>query len=85
LSPQAVSDIKRIGRWLGLPDEEWRELSGHSARVGSTQDLFEANMDLPAIMQQGRWKDARMPARYGERLLASRGAMRQLAKRQRRA
>jgi len=85
LSPQAVSDIKRIGRWLGLPDEEWRELSGHSARVGSTQDLFEANMDLPAIMQQGRWKDARMPARYGERLLASRGAMRQLAKRQGRA
>ena len=38
-----------------------------------------------AALGRGRWKDARMPAGYGERLLASRGAMRQLAKRQGRA
>lgn len=81
LTPQSVGDsFQRIGKMIGLAER--RELSGHSARVGSTQDLFAANMELPAIMQQGRWKDARMPARYGERLLATRGAMMRLAKQQ---
>lgn len=83
LTTQSVSDVfQRIGRLIGLPESEWRELSGHSARVGSTQDLFAANVELPAIMQQGRWKDARMPIRYGERLSVARGAMMRLAARQ---
>lgn len=67
---------------IAMPEKEWRELSGHSARVGSTQDLFAANMELPGIMRQGRWKDPRMAIRYGERMLAERGAMMQLAKQQ---
>ena len=79
LQPQSVGDVfQRIGKIIGLPDSEWRELLGHSARVGATQDLFAANLRLPAIMWQGRWKDARMPARYGERVLAQRGAMAQM-------
>ena len=83
LTTQSVSDVfQRIGRVIGLPESEWRGLSGHSARVGSTQDLFAANVELPAIMQQGRWKDARMPIRYGERLSVARGAMVRLATRQ---
>ena len=31
-------------------------------------------------MQAGRWKDTRMPMRYGEKVLASRGAMARAAK-----
>jgi site-specific recombinase XerD len=86
LTTQSVTDLfQRIGRTIGLAQSDWQELSGHSARVGSTQDLFAAGMELPAIMQQGRWKDARMPARYGERLLAQRGAMMKLAEKQGRA
>jgi site-specific recombinase XerD len=83
LTTQSVSDVfQRIGRIIGLPESEWRGLSGHSARVGSTQDLFAANVELPAIMQQGRWKDARMPVRYGERLSVTHGAILRLATRQ---
>ena len=50
-------------------------VSGHSARVGMTQDLTGAGIELPAIMQAGRWASASMPARYGARLMARRGAI----------
>jgi hypothetical protein len=40
-----------------------------------TQDLVAAGLDLPAIMQAGRWKTTAMPARYAERLLAARNAV----------
>jgi site-specific recombinase XerD len=50
-------------------------VSGHSARVGMTQDLTSAGIELPAIMQAGRWASASMPARYGARLMARRGAV----------
>lgn len=80
LTPQSVTDVfQRVRKWIRLPRDEWQKLSGHSARVGATQDLFAINMELAAVMQQGRWKDARMPARYGERMLAKRGAMADLA------
>ena len=36
-------------------------------------------------MQAGRWKDTRMPMRYGEKILAGRGAMARAAKAQGRA
>jgi hypothetical protein len=61
LRSRPKSDVfQRIGRFIGLPEPEWRALSGHSAQVASTQDLFAATVELPAIMQQGRWKDARL-------------------------
>ena len=41
------------------------------------QDLVAAGLDLPAVMQAGRWATAAMPARYAERLLAGRGAVAQ--------
>jgi hypothetical protein len=44
-------------------------------RVGATQDLLALNEGLPAIMQTGRWKDARMVQHYGRHLLAGRSAM----------
>ncbi len=71
-----VSDIfKRVGRWINLPDADVAEISGHSIRVGATQDLLVLNIDLASVMQAGRWKSTHMPMRYGEHVIASRGGM----------
>ncbi|MFB0488752.1 hypothetical protein ABIE45_001338 [Methylobacterium sp. OAE515] len=59
--------------------------SGHSTRVGATQDMFAAGFELLEVMQAGSWKTPAMPARYGERLRAQRGAVRKLATLQNRA
>jgi hypothetical protein len=62
-----------------------RPPSGHSTRVGATQDMFAAGFELLEVMQAGYWKTPTMPARYGERLRAQRGAARKLATLQNRA
>jgi integrase len=86
LTPQVVSTVfRRVGQWIGLERKEWENLSGHSVRVGAAQDLLALNIDLSSVMQAGRWRDTRMPMRYGERVLASRGAMARAAKSQGRA
>jgi integrase len=86
LTAQILTAVfRKAGTWIGLPAEELRRISGHSARVGAAQDLLALNMDLPSVMQAGRWKDTRMPMRYGEKVLASRGAMARAAKEQGRA
>lgn len=59
-------------------------ISGHSCRVGTAQDLVALGVDLPAVMQAGRWKTPTMPARYAEHLLPARGAVAQLRERRRR-
>jgi integrase len=83
LSAQNVTAIlRKVGKWIGLEREEWERISGHSARVGAAQDLLALNIDLASVMQAGRWKDTRMPMRYGEKVLASRGAMARAAKAQ---
>jgi site-specific recombinase XerD len=50
-------------------------VSGHSCRIGMAQDLVAVGVELPALMQAGRWKSAEMPSRYTERLAAGRGAV----------
>jgi integrase len=71
-----VADIlKRVGRWIGLPDDAVAAISGHSIRVGATQDLLALNIDLASVMQAGRWKSTHMPMRYGQHVLAARGGM----------
>jgi hypothetical protein len=59
--------------------------SGHSTRVGATQDMFAAGFERLEAMQAGSWRTPAMPARYGERLRAQRGAARKLATLQNRA
>ena len=49
--------------------------TGHSGRVGMAQDLTAAGVELPALMNAGRWKSPKMPARYTERQAAGRGAV----------
>jgi integrase len=86
LSAQIVTAVfRKVGQWIGLPREEWERISGHSARVGAAQDLLALNIDMASVMQAGRWRDTRMPMRYGEKVLASRGAMARAAKSQGRA
>jgi hypothetical protein len=58
-----------------MPPEKVAQMSGHSIRVGATQDLLSLNIDLAPVMQAGRWKTKRMPMRYGKHLLAARGGM----------
>jgi integrase len=77
-----VTILRKVGRWIGLEKQEWEKISGHSARVGAAQDLLALNIDLSSVMQAGRWKDTRMPMRYGEKVLASRGAMARAARSQ---
>ena len=75
---------KRMARRAGLPDDIVDTLAGHSTRVGPVQDMIACGIELPAILQSGRWKTTRMVQRYGERLLARRSGAAQLAERQKR-
>ncbi|MCF8869981.1 tyrosine-type recombinase/integrase [Xanthomonas campestris] len=87
--PGPAADAKRL-RWdahLSVREADriikraaGDQFSAHSARVGAAQDMTRAGMDLPAIMQQGRWATPTMPARYAENELATRaGQNRQTA------
>lgn len=76
LHEDSVSDIfKREAAWVGMAARQVAQVSGHSIRVGATQDLLELNIDLAFVMQAGRWRSTRMPMRYGEEVLAARGGM----------
>lgn len=73
LSADAVAVIwKRRARAAGLDPSG---ISGHSCRVGMSQDLAAAGIELPALMVAGRWRSPDMPARYIERITAARGAV----------
>jgi integrase len=83
LTAQIVTAVlRKVGQWIGLANEEVLRISGHSCRVGAAQDLLALNIDLSSVLQSGRWKDTRMPMRYGERVLAARGGMARAAKEQ---
>ena len=83
LSPEAVARaFKTVARYLKLPAEDVVAVSGHSVRVGATQDLLALNVDLASVMREGRWKSVRMPMRYGEHVMAARGGMARAAKEQ---
>ena len=50
---------------------------GHSPRIGMAQDLARNGVELPALMEAGRWRESRMPARYTAGQRAERGAVAQ--------
>lgn len=58
--------------------------SAHSTRVGKCQDILADGADLFQAMQAGPWATSRMPARYGENILAARGVVATQKKRKRR-
>ena len=83
LCPEAVARaFKAAAEYLELPAEEVEGISGHSVRVGATQDLLALNVDLASLMREGRWKSVRMPMRYGEHVMAAWGGMARAAREQ---
>ena len=83
LSAEAVSRaFKAVARFLNMPADEVDQVSGHSARVGATQDLLSLNVDLASVMREGRWTTVRMPMRYGENVTAALGGMARAAQEQ---
>ena len=83
LHPCQVPRIfKAMAREAGLPEAVAGGLSGHSARIGATQDMVAAGIELPLILHAGRWKSTAMVSRYGERMLARRSGAAQLARMQ---
>ena len=67
--------FKRVAEFVGMTEEDMRQVSGHSIRVGATQDMLAINIDLASVMQAGRWKTTVMPMRYGEEVQAAKGGM----------
>lgn len=49
--------------------------SSHGFRVGSAQDLAKAGASIVEMQLAGRWKDAKMPARYARATEARSGAV----------
>ena len=81
LSPGSIAPIfKRVAQWIGMPKRYLKLVSGHSTRVGATQDLATLDIDLAAITQAGGWKSTRMPLQYAEKINAARSGMAKAAK-----
>ena len=76
MSPAAVRRV--VAERAAAADPLAAGFTGHSLRVGAAQDLLAAGVDLAGLMQAGRWKSPQMPARYTERLRATRGAAAQV-------
>ena len=65
------------GLWLliGKTPAEVKNISGHSTRVGASQDMLSNNRDIGEIMRSGGWKDAKMLARYTKNQQAKHSGM----------
>jgi integrase len=76
LNPGSIAPtFKRVAQWIGMPERAVNRVSGHSTRVGATQDLADLDIDLAAITQAGGWKSTRMPLQYAERISVGRSGM----------
>jgi hypothetical protein len=76
LNPGSIAPIFNwVAKWVRMPARFVAEVSGHSTRVGATQDLVELDIDLAAITQAGGWKSMRLPLRYAEKINAARAGM----------
>jgi integrase len=83
LNPGSIAPIfKRVAQWIGMPERVVNLISGHSTRVGATQDLAELDIDLAAITQAGGWKSTRMPLQYAEKINTARSGMARAAEKQ---
>jgi len=57
---------KRLARRINMLEKIIEEISGHSIRVGATQDLIRSDKDFPLIMNRGRWAKIDTVMRYSE-------------------
>ncbi len=73
--PLDAGEIPKIWNRLAMSagiDVSERRFSGHSARVGASQDVTDAGGDVALLMKLGRWRTPVQPARYGEAGIAER-------------
>ncbi|MDH3640355.1 MAG: tyrosine-type recombinase/integrase, partial [Gammaproteobacteria bacterium] len=61
--------------FIGKTPVEVQNISGHSTRVGASQDMLSDGCDIGEIMRSGGWKDAKMPARYTKNQQAKQSGM----------
>ena len=74
LRPNQISRrIKQAAEAADLGDG----FSGHSPRVGMARDLARAGIELPSLMNAGRWRSPAMPAHYTRNETAGKGAVAQ--------
>lgn len=58
--------FKKIARAAHIKEEDIKNISGHSLRVGAAQDLLNSGASLPVIMSKGRWSKSDTAMRYVE-------------------
>jgi len=58
--------LKKRALEAGLNQDEVKQISGHSIRVGAAQDLCLKGLSLPQIMAKGRWVKTETLMRYIE-------------------
>jgi integrase len=76
LNPGSIAPIfKRVAQWIGLQKRFVDQVSGHSTRVGASQDLAALDIDLVAITQAGGWRSTRMPLQYAEKINGAHSGM----------
>jgi len=76
MTGQSVNLVfKRVAKMLNLPELDPAKISGHSARIGATQDLVEDGAPDAAIMRDAGWKTPRMVGMYSRGAKAKQGAM----------
>ena len=69
LHPYSVARVlKDCAEAADLDHSVVEGLSGHSMRVGATQDMVAAGIDIAAIMHAGGWKSPDMVMRYAEHM-----------------
>lgn len=54
--------FKRVAKMLNLPELDPARISGHSVRIGTTQDLVEDGASNAAIMRDAGWKTPQLVA-----------------------
>ena len=77
--------FKKMARDARIAGNVVKYISGHSTRVGCTQDMVAHNIGTDAILNAGRWKTPAMVNLYAQRLSARRSGAAQLARLQQRA
>jgi integrase/recombinase XerD len=76
MTGQSVNLVfKRVAKMLNLPELDPGRISGHSARIGATQDLVEDGAPDAAIMRDAGWTAPRMVGMYSRGAQARLGAM----------
>jgi site-specific recombinase XerD len=67
INPAQINRIyKKIAKNAGLTNSEIKNISGHSFRVGRTQDLIKSGATFVEIITRGRWVKTDTAIRYGE-------------------